>query len=531
MKKRIFHMSKLAAMLLALSCALTACGGTQGTVSSSGGDNSTPVNNTPLTVTFAQKSDPTTLDAHRSYGDVGSNVLTNVTEPLVSFDGDDKLYGVLAESWEATGEREWTFHLRQGITFSNGEPFNADAVVWNIDRAMSTEYPRDSYEFTPFVEKVEAVDEYTVKFTTNKPDWALPNQLVLVTFIAPAHSEEIGEEAISQNPVGTGPYTLTEWKRDQQIVLTAREDYWGGKPKVDRYIIRVIPEVTTQIAELQTGNVDIIANVPFEMIDAVNNTPGIHSDYALDKRVPFVAFNTLDWTPTPEVQNPLVRQAIGYAINKEAILKNFLGGYGEIMQSVYRPDFPAFDESICKFDYNPEKAKELLTQAGYPDGFSVTMQACGNGSVLKGTEVAQAIAKDLQAVGIQCEVEALDYNAMRSYIIGGQEQKKVSGLYLWSWTSASESFESHVSGYLTSQGQSCFNGIDGYDELGEKIFNSGTQEEQSQYLVELQHKLFEDPAVISLYRQGMLYGISDKIEWTHSPKYTRVRAIDISAAE
>lgn len=531
MKKRISRASKLAALILALSCALTACGSTGGAASSSSKGGSATGSDEPVTVTFAQKSDPTTLDAHRSYGDVGSNVLTNITEPLVAFDGDDKLYGVLAESWEATGECEWTFHLRQGVTFSNGEPFNAEAVVWNINRAMSTEYPRDSYEFTPFVEKVEAVDEYTVKFTTNKPDWTLPNQLVLVTFIAPAYSEKIGEEAISQDPVGTGPYTLTEWKRDQQIVLTARKDYWGGEPEVDQYIIKVIPETTTQIAELQTGNVDIIANVPFEMKDALENTPGVHSDYALDKRVPFVAFNTLDWSPSPELQNPLVRQAIGYAINKEAILENFLGGYGEIMQSVYRPDFPAYDASICNFEYNPEKAKELLAQAGYPDGFSVTMQACGNGSVLKGTEVAQAIAKDLQAVGIQCEVEALDYNAMRSYIIGGQEQQKVSGLYLWSWVSSSESFESHVTGYLTSQGQSCFNGIDGYDELGEKILNAHTQEEQNQYLVELQHKLFEDPAVIALYKQGMIYGISDKIEWNHSPNYTRIRAIDISVAE
>ena len=228
-----------------------------GSVPSSKGSSSTG-SDEPVTVTFAQKSDPTTLDAHRSYGDVGSNVLTNITEPLVAFDGDDKLYGVLAESWEATGECESTFHLRQGVTFSNGEPFNAEAVVWNINRAMSTEYPRDSYEFTPFVEKVEAVDEYTVKFTTNKPDWTLPNQLVLVTFIAPAYSEKIGEEAISQDPVGTGPYTLTEWKRDQQIVLTARKDYWGGEPEVDQYIIKVIPETTTQIAELQTGNVDIL---------------------------------------------------------------------------------------------------------------------------------------------------------------------------------------------------------------------------------------------------------------------------------
>ena len=159
----------------------------------------------PVTVVLAQDSDPTTLDPHRTSGDQGGRVYMNICETLTIFDGEWKLQPLLAESWEQESETSWIFHLREGIEFSNGEPFNAEAVIWNLDRGASKEYPRQAMEYITYYDHAEAIDDYTVRIVTNQYCGLIPEYMSDVPMLAPAYSAEIGEEAIGQDIVGTGP--------------------------------------------------------------------------------------------------------------------------------------------------------------------------------------------------------------------------------------------------------------------------------------------------------------------------------------
>ena len=146
----------------------------------------------PFTLTIAQSSDPQTLDPHKSSGDIGANVFRNVCETLIFYDEDWNTYCLLADSYEQVSDTEWLFHLRENIQFSNGEPFDAEAVIWNFERAASEEYARQSFEYKKYISDIEAVDSLTVKFTLTQPDIFFVQHVAEVPMLAPAHSQEIG---------------------------------------------------------------------------------------------------------------------------------------------------------------------------------------------------------------------------------------------------------------------------------------------------------------------------------------------------
>ena len=465
----------------------------------------------PVTVTLAQDSDPTTLDPHRASGDQGARVYMNICETLTIFDGDWKLQPLLAESWEQTGDTEWVFHLREGIKFSNGEDFNAEAVVWNLNRGASTEYPRQAMEYVTYLDHAEAVDTYTVKIVTNQICNLIPEYMADIPMLAPAYSESIGEEAIGEDIVGTGPYVLTSWEHDQQITLTAREDYWRGAPEVDVYVIKTIPEQATQLAELLNGTIDIALDVNYEYLDMLAGNDNVATQSRLERRVLYIGFNTLDWCETEALKDARVRQAMNYAVDVDAIIESIMGGYGTRIESIWRHDFPGYEEGLVEgYNYDPDKARELLAEAGYADGFDVTMQV-NTMSSAKYSEIAQAVAYYLGEVGINVTLENLDTATARSLTINGQDQQKVSGLFTWSWASKPGLCDSWLTGIIHSTGMTSYNAIEGYDELVEEILS--ITDAKIPLYHELQEKLINDPPYLYLFQLNSIYAVSSRMDW------------------
>ena len=467
----------------------------------------------PVTVTLAQSSDPVTLDPHRASGDQGARVFMNICETLTIFDGSWQLQPLLAESWEQTGENEWVFHLREGVKFSNGEDFNADAVIWNLVRGTSEEYPRQAMEYITYFDHAEAVDEYTVKIFTNQFCDLIPEYMADVAMLAPAYSEEIGEEAIGTDIVGTGPYVLTSWEHDQQITLSAREDYWQGKPAVDVYVIKTIPEQATQLAELLNGTIDIALDVNFEYLDMLKESKNVTTQSRMERRVLYIGYNTLDWCETPELKDARVRQALNYAVDVDAIIESIMGGYGTRIESVWRHDFPGYSEGLVDgYEYNPAKAKELLAEAGYPDGFDVTIQV-NTMSSAKYSEIAQAVAYYLGEVGVKAELVNLDTASARSITINGQDQEKVTGMFTWSWASKPGLCDSWMTGIMMSTGMTSYNAIEGYDELCSEILALTDADAKIPLYEELQKKLVEDPPYLYLFQLNSIYAMSSRLDW------------------
>lgn len=484
----------------------------------------------PFTVTIAQGSDPQTLDPHKVGGDISANIFRNVCEALLTYDENWELCNLLADSYEQTSDTEWVFHLKEGVTFSNGEPFNAEAVIWNFKRAASDKYPRQAFEFRDYVKDYEAVDEHTVKFILSKPDIFFAAHIAEVPMLEPKHSEEIGEEAINGDIIGTGPYVFKSWEADKEIVLEKNPDYWGEAAEVDQVVFRTIPEPATRIAEMVNGNVDVIMNVQNESVANLEKTDSITVFPKKMNRTEYMGFNTYDWCETPELQSPLVRQAINYAVDVDTIIENIMGGYGERVSNLWRSDYDEFDEELANYyTYDPEKAKELLAEAGYPDGFSMTLMTDVDNHA-KAQEVTEAVGAYLNDVGIKTKVQVLDDTTAYAIIVNGQASKKCPGMFDWNWGSKPGLYESTLTGVLKSDGMSSYNKIDGYDALIDKLLAESTKEGRAPYVRELQKMMVEDPACLYLFRLYDIYAVSDRIAWNPDDFYC-MRAIDMKIAK
>lgn len=507
----------LIAMLAIVMSVITACGQKTDPANGNEPSKSNDSDDKPVTIVLAQPSDPSTLDPHKAAGDQGANVWRNICESLTTYDGQDNLIPYLAKSWEQVSENEWIFHLEEGVKFSNGESFNAEAVGWNLDRGADTDNPRQNMEYRKFYEKGnwEAIDEYTIKITTTKPNFLMPNHMCDLPIIAPAYSTEIGEDAIGSSPVGTGPYMLSTWSADQQITLVKNPNWRGDEPEIDTYIIRTIPEAATRVAELINGNVDILYDLNYEYVDMLKNQANVKFDNKITRRIEYIGFNTTEWTPNPELYDVRVRQAINYAIDRDAIIKNIMGGFSTPVASIWRPDFQDYDPDIKGYDYNPEKAKELLREAGYENGFEIELLTT-DGNHAKASEVCEAVAAYLGDVGIKCTVKNYDDATSRSIIINGQDQKLCPGMFDWNWASKPKLYETWLTGIVHSTGMSSYNYIEGYDKLVDDILGSKTIEERTQYIKELQQTLIDNPPYLYLFQLGSIYVTTERLDWSPS---------------
>lgn len=486
------------------------------------GSDKTEESSEDFTVTIAQGSDPQTLDPHKVGGDISANIFRNVCETLLDYDENWEIRNLLADSYEQVSDTEWVFHLKEGVTFSNGEPFNADAVIWNCKRASSDKYPRQAFEFKDYVKDYEAVDDLTVKFILSKPDIFFLQHIAEIPMLEPKHSEEIGEEAIGSDIVGTGPYVFKSWEADKEILLDKNPSYWGEEPQISHIVFRTIPEPATRIAEMVNGNVDIIMNVQNESVETLKNTDGIKVVAKKLNRTEYIGFNTYDWCETPELKDPLVRQALNYAVDVDTIIETILGGYGERVSNLWRSDYAGFDEELSQhFTYDPEKAKKLLAEAGYPDGFDVTLMTDVDNHA-KAQEVTEAVGAYLTDIGLDVKVQVLDDTTAYAIIVNGQSAEKCPGMFDWNWGTKPGLYESTLTGVLSSEGMSSYNKVEGYDELVNKILTETTEEGRALYIQQIQEKMVEDPAALYLFRLYDIYAVSSRIDWNPDAHYAMV---------
>ncbi len=516
---------KLTAFLLVMCMMVAifaACSTTSGNINTTPTDSTAPTHNSgsqvsnakePFTVTIAQGSDPQSLDPHRASGDIGANVFRNICQNLFFYDENWAVTPVLAESYKQISDTEWTVKLKEGITFSNGEALNAEAVIWNFKRAASDEFPRQSFTFKNYVSEYEAVDELTVKFTLSAADIFFLEHLAEVPMLAPAYSEQIGEEAIGGNPVGTGPYTFVSWEADKEIVLEKNPTYWGEEPEIDRIVVRTIPEAATRVAEMVNGTVDIIMNVQFESTEMLQSAGNISVVPKKMNRIEYIAYNTYDWAGCPALQNKLVRQALNYAVDVQAIIDNIMGGYGERASTLWRSDYDGYDEALANtFTYDPEKAKAMLAEAGYPDGFDLVLMTDVDNHA-KAQEVTEAVGAYLTAIGINVKVQVLDDTTAYAIIVNGQEAKQCPPMFDWNWGGKPNLYESTLTGVLHSGGMSSYNVVEGYDAIIDALLAETTKEGRVPYIQQLQQLMVDDPACLYLFRLYDIYAVNNRIDW------------------
>jgi len=331
------------------------------------------------TFVFGRGGDSVGLDPIQETDGESFKVAQQIFDTLVDYKpGTTEVIPALATDWEVSEDgKVWTMYLREGVKFHDGTPFNAEAVKFNFDRwlfedneyHMGGEFPYIRYQFGGFpgvFDEINVVDEYTVEFVLNTPQGPFLNNLAMVCFSisSPTAIKEHGEDYF-KNPVGTGPFKFVEWKKDDRITVEVNEDYWNGRAYLDEIIFRSIPDPAARFMELQAGSVDMIDNMSPEDVEAVKSDQKLDLLLRPSNNLGYFSMNF----KMPPFDNVKVRKAMNYAIDREAIIGAFYAGLGEPAKNPMPPSLWGYNDDIEAYDYNPEKAKELLTEAGYPDGF------------------------------------------------------------------------------------------------------------------------------------------------------------------
>jgi peptide/nickel transport system substrate-binding protein len=447
---------------------------------------------------------PTTSDAH---------VIVNLYDGLVERDPDMKLVPGLATSWELVDDTTWEFKLREGVNFHNGEPFNADTVVAWFERLQTVgdriqEY-NSSISQIDSVDSVEKVDEYTVRFNTSIPDPVLPGRLSSYFLLVPPKEfiENNGDRALIEHGVGTGPYRFVEWVKDDHLTLEANPDYWGGEPAIKRIEFRPVPEPSSRVAALQAGEAQIADAIPPAVTSQIEQDPN------LDVRSVPEATRTywlyIDTTEGGPLADQRVRQALNYAVDKQTIIDEILNGQAESTASLVT--FQSFGYcDVPEYEYDPEKAKELLAEAGYADGFDVKINY-SPGHYLADQEIMQAIGNYLAEVGINVEYVPHEWANFLSLI----QERNMPGLHYAGKTNLAIDADYMFAEFQPEKTFGWAYPFQGeIQDLYEREHQEMDDSVRADLACQIQHKFRDEAGLLFLWQQNLVFGVSSQLDWT-----------------
>jgi peptide/nickel transport system substrate-binding protein len=459
------------------------------------------------TLTISLANDPTSLFPPRGADITAGNATAPLYDTLVTYDLDGNIVPELAESWEVSDDGStYTFILRQGVTFHNGEAFTADAVIatWETGSDSSNDYAQDYQVAT----SVEALDDYTVRITTDGPKPLFLNQLAGWGIVAPAYIREVGIDAFEQAPVGAGPFRFVERIAGDRIVYEANPDYWqAGLPRVERVVFRIIPEPTTRLAAIQTGEIDIANRLSIDEANLLESASNVRVISYPNDRVYYVAFKNIGNGMDTPLIDARVRQALNYAVNRQGIIDGIFGGGASLVDSFIISTNLGHDDSIQPYPYSPERARELLAEAGFGDGFSISM-GCPADAYLNINDVCLAVQRDLAAVGIDLTVEFKTSNSFWSEA----EYGAVGPMYVDSWSSGTGEALGRLEGALIPGNYYNTWQDDTITALIQQIASTVDRDERAALYSEIQAYMHEDPPFIYLYAPQIFEALNAAVE-------------------
>jgi peptide/nickel transport system substrate-binding protein len=400
------------------------------------------------TIVFAADQVPESIDSYFNNVRIGVILAHHVWDHLIYRDPKTNEYkGELATGWKWVDDKTLEFDLRQGIKFHNGEPFDADDVVYTLNFVSKPENKAVTQTNVNWIASAEKISQYKVRINLKRTFPAALEYLAGPVNIYPnEYYEKVGPKGMSDKPVGTGPYKVTEHQPGRVIRLERNKDYFKESPRpqptIEKLELRLIPDRNTQMAELMAGGVDFIFNVPPDQANQLKTVPTLEVKAGETMRIVFLHFNSTDKTPIPALKDRRVRQAFAHAIDREAMLKTVVGEGARVLHTNCFPSqFGCTDQGAPRYAYDPNKAKALLAEAGFPNGIDVDLYA------YRERHQTEAMIGYLRAVGIRANLRFMQYAAMRDAI---REAKGAIAHQTWGSFSVNDvsASVSHYFGFL-----------------------------------------------------------------------------------
>lgn len=423
------------AVLLAMTVSAAACGSASSTSAAKSATSAT--NKSGSTLVIGYEADATSLDPAQVTDVNSGQVLNQMYDELVQYNNQGKIVPDLATSWSESANRlQYTFTLRPGVKFSNGDPLTPAAVVYSFERQLDTKNP--GYKFGPYpfgdffygdVANVAADGSNKVTFTLKAPEASFLQSLTTITgaIVDPKVSLKDGS-TFSLHGAGTGPYMLSKWVRGQELVLKPNPYYWGAKPKLAKVIFIPIVQSSERATDLESGTVNMVINpqpVDLSQIRSAGDTVAMQAG----PHIWWIGMNLLQ----KPFSSQLVRQALNYAVNKKALVKDILYDTGIPADQPLAPDQLGYNPNVNPYHYNVAKAKELLKEAGYPHGFTATLLVPTSGSGMQDpVSMATEIQGDLARIGVTLKIQQIDWGTYLNKIAEGAQK---AHLQMWelSW--------------------------------------------------------------------------------------------------
>jgi peptide/nickel transport system substrate-binding protein len=387
---------------------------------------------------FGRGGDSVGLDPALETDGESFKVCDNIYETLVRFQQETtEVEPSLATSWEVSSDGlRWTFHLRQGVTFHDGAPLTASAVVFSLERQFKEDHPFHKVEgafnywndmgMSNIVKEIEAEDDSTVVIRLKERNAPFLSNLAMnfCSIVSPEAVKQWGNDFF-KHPSGTGPFRFVEWVKDDRIVLGANPTYWQGKAKVEKLIFRSIPENSVRLLELKKGTIDGMDGVVPDFVTEIRQDPALQLMTQPGMNVGYLAMNT----EKPPFSDVRVRRAINHAINKKAIVDNLYQGLAIPAKNPMPPTVWGYNYQIEDYSYDPDRAKKLLEEAGYPNGFQTDLwtMTVPRPYMPQPQKVAEAIQEDLKEVGIVAEIQKMEWGTYLDKVFNGAHSMALLG--------------------------------------------------------------------------------------------------------
>jgi peptide/nickel transport system substrate-binding protein len=469
---------------------------------------------------IAQSTDATSLDPAFRGDTATGNVVGHIFDPVMLRTADMTIEPWLAESVEQLTDTSWRVTFRDGISFSNGEPLDAAAVKYSLDRILDPGLQSPIRGWFTIFSSVEAVDTHVLEITTAQPDPLFEARMSLLFPVPPGHVEEVGQARFSQQPVGTGPYRLVSWNRDDSVVLERNEVYWGESPAFERVTFRVVPEELSRVFALQTGEADVVVAVSPEQAAALENAGDVRVAMSPSTRVMVLGFDT-DYAPADD---PAFRRAVAHAVDRRAIVEDLLGGYVGSVTSIFGPGVPGWPQDTdYAYPFDPDRARELVAEHGFGDTEIVLRTPSDRYPYDRDT--AMAVGQMLQDVGLDVVVRPQEWGTFFEDLQRGD----MSPVYVMGhgnvWIDPFPQLDAflHSEGFLSTWSDPEVDAL-------LAASNEARGAEREAIFGEALQKLHDDVAVVPLFAQASLYGVNARIDWQpRIDDIIRVQEMDLTA--